>query len=99
MNTLPQTIVVSAIVALISISASALIQSPAPIPGSKHWAFMPPILPNVPKVKNTAWIRTPVDAFVLARLEAKGLKPPALADTRILLRRLYLDLIGLPPSP
>jgi hypothetical protein len=54
--------------------------------------------PDVPAVRERAWVRTPVDAFVLAKLEATGLKPSPPADKRTLLRRVYLDLIGLPPT-
>jgi hypothetical protein len=66
---------------------------------AKHWAFIPPKQPPVPKVKNQAWIRNPIDAFVLARLEKEGLSPSPEADRTTLLRRLSLDLIGLPPTP
>jgi hypothetical protein len=66
---------------------------------ASHWAFRPVRLPAIPAVKDTAWVRTPVDAFVLARLEAAGLRPARAADPRTLLRRVYLDLIGLPPRP
>lgn len=64
-----------------------------------HWAFRPVRLPAVPKVKNAAWVRNPVDAFVMARLEKAGLKPQPEAPRPVLVRRLYLDLIGLPPGP
>lgn len=64
-----------------------------------HWSFIPPVRPAVPKVKNAAWVRNPIDTFVLARLEAVGLTPAPEADRRTLARRLSLDLIGLPPSP
>jgi hypothetical protein len=63
-----------------------------------HWAFLPPVRPAVPKVKNEAWCRTPIDRFVLARLEAEGLAPAAEADKVSLIRRLALDVIGLPPT-
>ncbi|MBI3465044.1 MAG: DUF1549 domain-containing protein, partial [Planctomycetes bacterium] len=63
-----------------------------------HWSFVPPVRPPVPAVKNTAWVRNPIDAFVLARLEREALAPAAEADRVTLLRRLSLDLIGLPPS-
>jgi hypothetical protein len=66
---------------------------------SEHWAFQPPRRPNVPLARNTARVRTPVDAFLLARLEAKGLTFAADADRNTLLRRAYLDLWGLPPAP
>jgi hypothetical protein len=65
----------------------------------EHWAFKVPVRPALPRVQNSAWCRTPVDYFVLARLEKEGLKPSPEADRVTLLRRLYLDLIGLPPTP
>lgn len=65
----------------------------------RHWAFQPVEASPLPAVKDPAWIRTPVDAFVLARLEAHGLRPAPPADKRTLLRRVYFDLIGLPPTP
>ena len=64
----------------------------------QHWAFIAPIRPVVPTVKHSAWVRNPIDAFVLARLEKEGLKPSPEADRATLLRRLSLDLIGLPPT-
>ncbi|MBM3459393.1 MAG: DUF1549 domain-containing protein, partial [Armatimonadetes bacterium] len=67
--------------------------------GKNHWAFQPVRLPAVPRVRNGAWVRNPVDAFILARLEARGLSGPGEAAPRVLLRRLYLDLLGLPPTP
>jgi mono/diheme cytochrome c family protein len=63
-----------------------------------HWSFRPVKRPALPKVKNQAWVRNPIDAFVLAKLEAKGLKPSPAADRVTLIRRLSLDLLGLPPS-
>ncbi|MBL9187322.1 MAG: PSD1 domain-containing protein [Opitutaceae bacterium] len=64
----------------------------------KHWAFQPVTKPVPPAVKNAKWVRTPVDAFVLAQLEAKRLAPAASADPRTLLRRVTYDLTGLPPT-
>jgi len=64
----------------------------------KHWAFSAPSRPKLPGVKNSRWVRDPVDAFILARLEKENLKPSAEADKVTLLRRLSLDLIGLPPT-
>src|SRR5262249_8260253 len=55
--------------------------------------------PAVPAVKNAAWARSPLDAFVLARLEAKGLQPAPPAERATLLRRVTVDLTGLPPTP
>lgn len=65
---------------------------------TRHWAYVAPTLPAVPAIKS-AWIRNPVDAFVLARLKREGLRPSPEADRSTLLRRLSLDLIGLPPTP
>src|SRR5436190_11310152 len=65
----------------------------------KHWAFVPPKRPRLPAVKNSAWPKDPIAHFVLAPLEKEGLSPSPPADRVTLLRRLSLDLIGLPPSP
>jgi len=67
--------------------------------GMTHWAFKVPVRPPVPEVKNPAWVRNPIDAFIAAAQEKRGLKPVPAADKRTLLRRVYLDLIGLPPTP
>lgn len=64
-----------------------------------HWAFVPPKRPLVPEVRNKAWVRNPIDAFILHRLEQEGLSPAPQAPKETLIRRLYLDLIGLPPTP
>jgi hypothetical protein len=64
-----------------------------------HWAFQPVRKPSLPMVKNRAWVRTPIDAFVLAKLEAKGLPPSSPASRRVLVRRVTFDLTGLPPTP
>ncbi len=64
----------------------------------EHWAFQPITHPVAPQVKDTAWPRNDLDCFVLAKLEAKGLKPAAPADKRPLLRRVTFDLTGLPPT-
>jgi hypothetical protein len=64
-----------------------------------HWSLIAPRRPQPPAVKNTAWVRNPVDAFVLAELEKRGLQPAPEADRRTLARRLSLDLTGLPPKP
>jgi hypothetical protein len=63
-----------------------------------HWAFLRPERPPVPSVKDPGWCSNPIDFFVLRRLEAEGLKPSPPADKVTLLRRLSLDLIGLPPA-
>src|SRR5262245_21611133 len=64
----------------------------------KHWAFIAPTRPALPQVKNGSWVKTPIDRFILARLEKEGLTPSPEADRVTLLRRLSLDLIGLPPT-
>jgi hypothetical protein len=64
-----------------------------------HWAFQPVKRPAVPPVKNAGWVANPVDAFVLAGLESKGLVPSTPASKQTLIRRVYYDLVGLPPTP
>ncbi|MEI7984804.1 MAG: DUF1553 domain-containing protein [Armatimonadota bacterium] len=68
-------------------------------PKGTFWAFVPPKTPALPKVKNKSWATNPLDAFILAELESKGLKPAPAADRRTLIRRATLDLTGLPPTP
>ena len=65
----------------------------------KHWAYAKPMRPALPKVANKAWPRNSIDAFVLARIEKAGLTPSPQADKITLLRRVKLDLTGLPPTP
>jgi len=65
----------------------------------KHWAFRPPVRHEPPAVKQTDWIKTPIDNFILAKLEANDLQPAPRADKVELLRRAYFDLTGLPPTP
>jgi mono/diheme cytochrome c family protein len=65
---------------------------------NKHWAFIPPVHHSPPAVKNGHWIRNPIDNFILARLEKERIKPSPEADRATLIRRLSLDLTGLPPS-
>ena len=64
----------------------------------QHWAFCPPVHPPIPTVRESNWVRTPIDAFILAKLEAAGLGPARQANQLTLLRRVTVDLIGLPPS-
>src|SRR5215813_9259380 len=64
----------------------------------RHWAYVKPVRPVAPRVKNQSWVRNPIDDFILARLEKEGLSPSPEADKATLLRRVYLDVIGLPPS-
>jgi len=65
----------------------------------RHWAFVPPRQRALPEVKERGWPKNAIDYFVLSRLEAEGLKPSPAADRYTLIRRLCLDLIGLPPAP
>ncbi len=65
----------------------------------EHWAFVPPVRGKVPLPTGAVWVRNPIDAFVLKRLEKEGLTPSPEADSMTLRRRLGFDLIGLPPSP
>jgi len=65
----------------------------------KWWAFQQPVRNNPPKVSDTRWSRNPIDAFVRNTMQAKGLEPAPQADKRTLIRRAYLDLVGLLPPP
>jgi hypothetical protein len=65
----------------------------------EHWSFQPLKAPKVPEVRQTTWARNPIDRFVLAGLERKGWAPRRPARAHALLRRLFLDVTGLPPSP
>jgi mono/diheme cytochrome c family protein len=73
-------------------------ESLSKLPTSEHWAFKPPRRPAVPSVKDRAWVRNPIDAFIAAEHEKKGLRPLGAADKHMLLRRVSLDLTGLPPT-
>lgn len=64
-----------------------------------YWAFQPVNRPELPVVSDPAWVKNPVDCFVRDRLEKEGLQPAPLAEPHSLIRRLYFDLVGLPPSP
>jgi len=66
---------------------------------SKHWAYQPLVSPPVPRIADSDWPITPIDAFILMKLREKQLAPLPPADPRSLLRRVYFDLIGLPPTP
>ena len=66
---------------------------------SNTWAFQTPQVSKVPNVKNAHWPKSPIDVFILAKLEESGLAPVADASRTTLVRRLYFDLIGLPPTP
>ena len=64
-----------------------------------HWAFIPPSRPRLPKVENGEWPKNPIDYFVVHRLEQEGLTPSVEAARRTVIRRVSLDLTGLPPTP
>jgi hypothetical protein len=66
--------------------------------GHADWVFAPPVAPKIPQTRNVDWVKNPIDAFILARLDEKGYSPAPAASKRALLRRLYFDLIGLPPT-
>jgi mono/diheme cytochrome c family protein len=65
----------------------------------RYWAYQPVKRPAAPEVKDGGWVKTSIDAFILAKLEAKGLHPVKPADKSALVRRAYYDLLGLPPTP
>ena len=67
-------------------------------PNAKHWAWQPVKKLAVPTVSEASWCQTPIDNFIVAKLDEKGLKPNAMADKSTLIRRAYFDLIGLPPT-
>jgi hypothetical protein len=68
-------------------------------PWGKHWAFEPPQRAPLPRVNMADWARNTIDHFILDRLQREGMRPSAPAEPAVLVRRLYLDLIGLPPTP
>jgi cytochrome c553 len=70
-----------------------------PIKVRNHWAFQPIKDAAIPPVRNKRWVQTPIDSFILAKLEEKGMKPSPRAGKRTLIRRATFDLIGLPPTP
>jgi hypothetical protein len=74
-------------------------QQAAKRPGADYWVFQPAKRPAAPSVKNAAWVHNPIDNFILSRLEREGLTPSPEADGYTLLRRVSLDLTGLPPTP
>jgi Protein of unknown function (DUF1553)/Protein of unknown function (DUF1549) len=90
---------ISALLALLACAVTPSAWSLQPPPNAdQHWAFQSPAPVKLPKIKNTAWPKTTVDPFILAKLEAAGLTPAPPADPRTLIRRMSFDLIGLPPT-
>ena len=79
--------------------AALLAAAPTGEAAMSHWAFQKPKESPVPQVKRAEWVKLPLDAFVLAKLEQKGLAPAPAADKRTLIRRATFDLTGLPPAP
>ena len=79
-------------------AASASVADPSKAKRPEHWAYVRPNRPTAPEVKTASWVRGDIDRFILARLEKTGLSPNREADRYTLIRRLSLDLIGLPPS-
>ncbi|HUQ71507.1 MAG TPA: DUF1549 domain-containing protein, partial [Planctomycetaceae bacterium] len=84
------------------IAAPVAAHKPPPVVNEEtknHWSFRPVKRPDVPAVKNAAWVVNPIDTFVLAQLETAGLEPNPPASPQQLVRRMHYDLLGLPPSP
>ena len=86
-------------VAFLFIGTALLADENAPEPVSDHWAFNRIERPAVPKPENPSWSRTPLDHFVLSQMQQVDLEPASEAAMRVLMRRLYFDLTGLPPTP
>ena len=87
-----------AIVLLIGVSSGSRAGDTRGAGEADHWAWKPPVRPLVPGVKDPSWVASPIDAFVLSRLEGEGLRPAAPAGRETLLRRVTFDLTGLPPT-
>ncbi len=90
---------VAVLKAWIDAGAAAPADEIAARPAMKHWSFQSITRPVEPVVKDRAWVRNPIDSFILARLEKDGVRPSPEADRATLIRRLSLDLLGLPPAP
>ena len=73
----------------------------APMIGAEtaYWAYQPVTIPDIPSIKDQEWVKNPIDTFILNQLEKNGLFPTIPATKQALIRRVYYDLIGLPPSP
>lgn len=93
------TVVLGLVLPLAAVSADSNDDPSDPVAGREHWAFRPLSHPAVPRVADLQWPRMPLDNFVLARLEQAKLSPAPAADRRTLARRLFIQLIGLPPTP
>ena len=84
---------------IVLLAGRCIAAAPSLEQGRQHWAFQPLSKATLPRVSDTAWPRNDIDRFILAKLEAVRLKPSPEANRATLIRRVYLDLIGLPPSP
>jgi hypothetical protein len=93
----PFSLVLSLLV--VSLATAAFAREAAPDAGETHWSFIKPTHPAEPAIKDTSWIRNSIDRFVLARLEKENIRPAPPASLETLIRRVYLDLTGLPPTP
>jgi len=82
----------------IEAGAPGPVTEPVPEDPRRHWSYRPPHKPPLPVSRNAGWVRTPIDVFVAADLEARGIAPRVEAPREVWLRRVYLDLIGVPPS-
>jgi hypothetical protein len=93
------TLIVAATLALASIVISTHSARAADAPGAKLWALEPIARPALPPVRRVDWAKTPIDRFILARLEERGWEPAGVVSRAKLIRRVYFDLCGLPPTP
>ena len=82
-----------------NVAVPEIAETPISATDRDHWAFEPLKTPSLPDVKDATWCRTPIDRFILAKLEEDGLTPMPAASRRTLLRRVMFDVTGLPPSP
>jgi hypothetical protein len=87
-----------ALVIVLPVVCTVTVARPPAEKAEAHWAFVPARRPELPAASDPAWSRNPIDRFVRAKMDAEGIAPVGAADRRTLIRRLYLDLIGLPPS-
>jgi hypothetical protein len=104
MATMARMLLLCSVLCLVGVLASSPIAPAAdryviPVAKREHWAWKQPARPAPPTVKDTPWARNPIDVFILARLEAAGLRPAPEAAREQLIRRVTLDLTGLPPTP
>src|SRR5215217_7440143 len=96
---MPVRLLITKCVGLLLLLSPVVLRAGSPAAGMDHWSFRPVKDTPAPPVKNGRWARNSVDAFVLAKLEEKGLTPAPPADKITLIRRATFDLTGLPPTP